>query len=164
VPSRKPPRQTPSGLETLNSVEGIALYTDGSAWSKDRSGGWAWLAVDAFDGEAYNSGGESATTNNRMEMMAWIEGLISIYEGLGPAKLLVYSDSEYVGYGATRPGRLRKRNNDLWDVLDEAVRLHEYMEFVYVKGHSGHLYNERVDQMAGQARVEWRDASESEPE
>jgi ribonuclease HI len=142
------------GLSKLNPSDGIALFTDGSSWTGDRSGGWAWVAVDAFDNtfEASNSGWEHNTTNNRMELMAWIKGLNSIFDVLGACMIIVYSDSQYVGLGAMDRTRARNKNTDLWDQIDLAVDQHEYVEFSHVKGHAGHKYNEVVDKLAGEAR------------
>lgn len=143
--------QQPSGLDTLDVTEGVSLFTDGSSWTKDRSGGWAWIAVGIHDTEAWDSGAESDTTNNRMEMQAWIEGLLALYEAHGECMVDVFSDSEYVGLGATDLTRKRKINLDIWLVLDDAMVLHD-VEFYHVKGHNGHVYNERVDKLAGEAR------------
>lgn len=139
-------------LADLDKSEGILLFTDGSAWNKDQSGGWAWVAIDAFDSEAEGSGGTSGTTNNRMEMVAWIEGLSALHQALGPCEVLIISDSEYVGLGAMNRKRNRKCNRDLWKRLDAAVDLHAYVKFEHVRGHSGDFYNERVDKLAGEAR------------
>lgn len=144
-------------LSDLDPSEGIGVYTDGSAWNKDGSGGWAWLAIDAFDGQCEGSGGDSHTTNNRMEMTAWIEGLNAVHRALGPCEIIVFSDSEYVGMGVTERTRKRRANVDLWASLDAAVDQHLYVEFSHIKGHSGHSYNEHVDQLASQARKEFRD-------
>jgi ribonuclease HI len=131
---------------------GVALYTDGSSWSKDRSGGWAWLALDSLGNEASGSGSASGTTNNRMEMMGWIEGLTALHLAHGPCLVAVYSDSQYVGYGYQDPGRIRRANADLWVALDVAAKVHEHVEFVFVKGHRDDIFNHRVDEMAGLAR------------
>lgn len=140
-------------ITDLDKSDGIALFTDGSAYTKDKSGGWAFIAIDAFDGEHQSFGGERNTTNNRMEMTAWIRGLQELYEALGPCEVIVYSDSEYVGLGATRPERNRKLNVDLWLELDESIASHTYVEWQYVRGHTGDYYNEAVDKLAGEARV-----------
>lgn len=134
----------------------MALFTDGSAWSHDGSGGWAWIAIDCFGNEAQHAGGEGGTTNNRMEMLAWIEGLNAIFDVHEACEVLVYSDSEYVGLGAMDRTRKRGKNKDLWIRIDHAIDHHEYVEFVHVRGHNGHCYNERVDKLAGQARRNWR--------
>lgn len=139
-------------ITNLDPSEGIALFTDGSAWDRDKSGGWAWLAIDAFEGEAESSGGIKGTTNNRMEMTAWIEGLCALRQVLGPCRIIVISDSEYVGLGAMDRTRGRKCNNDLWEKLDAAIDAHLYVEFAHVRGHSGHVWNDRVDKLAGEAR------------
>lgn len=138
-------------ISDLNPSGGIALFTDGSSHYKDRTGGWAWIAIDIFDGEALEIGGTQDTTNNRMEMTAWIKGLQALH-ALGPCEVLVYSDSEYVGLGAMDRTRNRRKNIDLWLELDEAIGLHEYVEFEFIKGHTGHHYNEAVDKLAGEAR------------
>lgn len=136
----------------LNPSKGIALFTDGSSYYKDGSGGWAWVAIDCFDGQEMDSGYVSDTTNNRMEMQAWIEGLNYLVETLGPCEVLVYSDSQYVGLGAMDPSRARKKNRDLWIEIDVAIEQHEFVEFVWVKGHHESHYNQLVDELAGNAR------------
>jgi ribonuclease HI len=146
-----PERAPDKGLSSLDPSEGIALYTDGSAWSKDRSGGWSWIAIDCGEGEAWDCGGVSATTVNRMELQAWIEGLNTL-KVFGPLIVLVRSDSEYVGLGAMDRKRIRNKNRDLWEQLDEAIDAHELVHFDHVRGHSGNKYNDRVDVLANQAR------------
>lgn len=136
----------------LDPKKGIALFTDGSSYYKDGSGGWAWVAIDCFGGEEIGFGYVPDTTNNRMEMQAWVEGLNHLVETLGPCNVLVYSDSEYVGLGAMDPTRARKKNRDLWGDIDDAMGRHEYAEFVWVKGHHESLYNHLVDELAGNAR------------
>lgn len=141
----------------LNPKKGIALFTDGSAYHMDRSGGWAWAAIDCFGGEEVGSGSTSDTTNNRMEMEAWIRGLDHLHGSLGPCDVLVYSDSQYVGYGATDKTRSRRRNRDLWIGIDGAMAQHRYVEFVWVRGHHESHYNQLVDELAGFARKAGRD-------
>jgi ribonuclease HI len=136
----------------LDPSEGIILFTDGSAWTKDGSGGWAWIALDVFDGEEAGFGGASDTTNNRMEMQAWIEGLNDLHQAFGPCTVLVFSDSEYVGFGAMDRQRGRKANLDLWEAMDKVIDKHKYVEFRHVRGHAGDEYNELVDKLAGYAR------------
>lgn len=111
------------------------------------------MAIDAYGNEDdYRFGWESDTTNNRMEMQAWIEGLNYVYDTYGPCDVLVYSDSEYVGLGATDRTRKRNNNVDLWVAIDEAIRLHNSFEFVHVRGHADSHYNCEVDRYAGEAR------------
>ena len=102
------------------------------------------------------SGGEPATTNNRMEMLAVIHGLESLKK---PVSVRIYTDSQYVMKGMTewlagwkRRGwktadRQPVKNMDLWQRLDAAVAPHQ-VEWQWVRGHSGHPENERVDQLA----------------
>lgn len=143
-------------LTDLDKSEGIALFTDGSAWNKDGSGGWAWIAMDTSGHEAEGTGGVHDTTNNRMEMVAWIEGLKALAKALGPCHIIVISDSEYVGLGSMDRTRGRKHNTDLWPLLDAAIDTHLYVEFAHVKGHSNHVYNDRVDKLAGEARMAFK--------
>lgn len=135
----------------LDPASGIGLFTDGSAWTKDGSGGWAWVAFDAFDNEESDSGFVADTTNNRMEMQAWVEGLNTLYERYGSCVILVYCDSQIVGRGYTGEYR-RKTNFDIWIDLQAAADLHEYVEWVWVKGHNGNFYNSKADDLAGKAR------------
>jgi ribonuclease HI len=136
----------------LDKSGGIALFSDGSCHHVNRLGGWAWIAIDSFDGEEVGVGHEIGTTNNRMEMAAWIEGLDSLFRSLGPCEVFVYSDSEYVGKGAMDKTRNRRKNVDLWLQIDRAVAQHEYVEFEWVKGHHESHYNDLVDKLAGEAR------------
>lgn len=138
----------------------VALFTDGSCWQK--KGGFAWLAFDVNGEESVGMGGADNTTNNRMEMMAWIDGLNSIHASCGPSEILLYSDSEYVGLGAMNKHRARNKNVDLWLAIDEAIDKHSYVEFIHVLGHQkkGSYYNDVVDQMAGEARRAWESKSD----
>lgn len=135
----------------FDPAEGVALFTDGSAWYKDGSGGWAWVAIDGFDGELRGSGSDHDTTNNRMEMRAVVEGLTSLHDLLGAIDVLVYSDSEILIKGATGVYG-RHSNQDLWKLIDEAVALHKLVEWNHVRGHRDSHYNCLVDELAGEAR------------
>lgn len=141
----------------LNPQKGIALFTDGSCWTQDRIGGWAWCAIDCFGGEEVGTGGVHDTTSARMEMQAWIEGLQWVLDELGPCEVLVYSDSEYLVLGVKEPSRARRANLDLWFDLDAAIEQHSYVEPIWVKGHHESHYNRLVDQLAGNARKLARD-------
>jgi ribonuclease HI len=136
----------------LDVTEGVALYTDGSSNSRDRTGGWAYVAVDAFDGEMRAWGAETDTTNNRMEMWAVAQGLSDLFYAHGACDVLVFSDSEYVVLGAQNPLRARNVNVDLWAFIDASARLHSYVEYEHVRGHKGNFYNEMVDKLAVMAR------------
>jgi len=101
-------------------------------------------------------GGEPATTNNRMELMAVIEALNALTR---PSRVVLHTDSQYVQKGITEWLRSWKargwrtaskepvKNVDLWQRLDEAAAPHE-IEWVWVRGHSGHNGNERADALA----------------
>lgn len=136
----------------LNPSEGVALYTDGSSYNVDRTGGWAFVAVDAFDGEIRGWGRELDTTNNRMEMQAVIEGLYELALRHGACDVLVRSDSQYVVLGCQNPARARNVNHGEWAALDSSIAAHNHVEFEHVKGHDGDHFNEIVDGLAGKAR------------
>lgn len=132
------------------------IYTDGSCFTGDRIGAYAWLAVDDYG--VIGPEGESAedTTISRMELSGPIAALDWCMYKSGPSVCLVYSDSEYVVKGITDRSRARKCNNDLWDRLDEIVGSHALVVFEHVKGHAkddtGHPYNDAVDKKAGELR------------
>ncbi|WP_196807286.1 ribonuclease H family protein [Candidatus Solirubrobacter pratensis] len=130
----------------------MALYTDGSSNYKDKSGGWAYVAADAFGNQTEGWGAETDATNNRMEMTAVIRGLLRLAADYGECEVLVRSDSQYVVLGCQDPSRSRKKNTDLWWLLDTALLGHSYVEFEHVKGHEGEHFNERCDVLAGEAR------------
>ncbi len=120
----------------------ITLYTDGSCTPNPGKGGWAFIAVfDDFDIE--DSGKSENTTNNIMEMTAVIEGLSTFPE---EKEFTVYSDSQYV-INCAQGKWQRKKNIDLWQKYDKISR-NKKITFVWVKGHSGDHYNERVDKLA----------------
>ena len=112
------------------------------------------LEYDGTEREIF--GGEAATTNNRMELMAVIEALRALKR---PCRIVVHTDSQYVQKGITEWIRQWKargwktaakepvKNADLWRLLDEEVAAHE-IQWVWVKGHSGHHGNERADALA----------------
>lgn len=133
----------------------VSLYTDGACRGNPGRGGWgAILVYGKFEKEM--SGGEPLTTNNRMELMAAIEGLGALKES---CRVTLYSDSKYLVdafnegwvYGwrekGWRRGKDELKNPDLWARLYELVKSHE-VTFVWVKGHNGHDYNERCDRLA----------------
>jgi ribonuclease HI len=105
------------------------------------------------------SGAERNTTNNRMEMMAAIEGLKALKK---PCTVDLYTDSQYVRQGITTwiigwkkngwktAGKKPVKNEDLWHVLDALVQTHQ-VQWHWVKGHSGHPENDRVDFLARNA-------------
>lgn len=133
----------------------VELYTDGACRGNPGNGGYgAILVYGKYEKEI--SGGERETTNNRMELMAAIAGLEALKE---PCSVKLYSDSKYLvdayneGWvyswqkSGWRRGRDELKNPDLWERLFMLTKKHE-VTFVWVKGHSGHSYNERCDALA----------------
>lgn len=131
------------------------MYTDGACRGNPGPGGWGVL-LRARGRERELFGGELLTTNNRMEMMAAIEGLAALNR---PCAVAIYTDSEYLrrGIGEWMPkwkasgwrtsARKPVKNEDLWRRLDAATTRHQ-VEWHWVKGHSGHPDNERADALA----------------
>ena len=133
----------------------VNLYTDGACRGNPGRGGWgAILVYGKYEKEL--SGGERETTNNRMELMAAISGLEALKE---PCSVTLYSDSKYLVDAFTlgwveswrkngwRRGKDPLKNPDLWQRLYQEIERHE-VNFVWVKGHNGHDYNERCDKLA----------------
>ncbi|MDO4550451.1 MAG: ribonuclease HI [Planctomycetia bacterium] len=142
-------------VPTKNAV--VYLYTDGACSGNPGPGGWAYILQHPGSGkEKTASGAEWETTNNRMELMAVIEGLRALNR---PCAVEVISDSQYVLNGLKswmdswkqKGWRLSNKqpvkNMDLWMILDELKEKHS-LTFTYIRGHSGHPENERCDQMA----------------
>lgn len=134
----------------------VSLYTDGACSGNPGNGGYAAILV--YQGiEKEVCGGESNTTNNRMEILAVIKGLETLKES---CDVTVYSDSQYV-VGAINEGWLvgwlkngwktsakkAVKNPDLWQRLYELMQKHK-LTFVKVKGHSDNEYNNRCDALA----------------
>ena len=135
----------------------VVIYTDGACKGNPGPGGWgAWLKSGATEKELF--GGELATTNNRMELTAVIEGLAALKR---PCKVILYLDSQYVRMGITEWIRGWKakgwltstkqpvKNVELWKQLDKLVSEGGHqIEWRWVKGHSGDVGNERADMLA----------------
>lgn len=133
----------------------IELYTDGACSGNPGPGGWGAL-LRYQDQEKELSGAMENTTNNQMELQAVIEGLKALTK---PCKVKVYTDSQYVQKGITEWIHGWKKNNwrnaakkpvknkEFWQELDDQASRHE-IEWHWVKGHSGHPENERVDELA----------------
>lgn len=142
----------------MAQLKKIKCFSDGSCLGNPGPGGWAALLF-YNDSEKVLSGSESHTTNNRMELMAAIEGLKALKES---CDVLMVTDSQYVQKGITEwmvkwkqngwrtANRKEVKNADLWKQLDEEVQKH-HVKWEWVKGHSGHPENERVDQLARDA-------------
>jgi len=136
----------------------IRIFTDGACRGNPGPGGWGVLIVDQGT-ERELMGSESETTNNRMELMAAIEGLRQVDPG---AVAEVYTDSQYVRNGIQSwiknwkangwrtAGRQSVKNKDLWVVLD-TLSGERSVDWHWVKGHSGHPQNERADALANRA-------------
>lgn len=135
----------------------VELYTDGACSGNPGPGGWAYILRHAASGaEREASGGEAQTTNNRMELMAVIEGLTALKRR---SSVDLYSDSQYVLKGLKEWMESWKRrgwktadkkpvkNQDLWEQLDELKGGHE-IRFHWIKGHNEHPENERCDELA----------------
>ena len=133
----------------------VEIHTDGACSGNPGPGGWGvLLRFGAHEREL--AGGEPETTNNRMELMAAIEGLQALKE---PCVVDLFTDSQYVQKGITEwlGGWQRRgwktadnkpvKNADLWQKLDAARRRHR-VQWHWVKGHAGHVDNERVDALA----------------
>ena len=133
----------------------VNIYTDGACKGNPGPGGWG--AVLEYDGkERELCGGEAATTNNRMELMAVIEALNALKR---PSHVVLHTDSTYVMKGITEwiggwkargwrtAAKEPVKNVDLWKRLDEAAQPHE-IEWVWVRGLSGHNGTERADALA----------------
>ncbi len=150
------------------SLRKVQLYTDGACSGNPGPGGWAYVLRDLpTKKEKEGSGAERETTNNRMELMAVIEGLRALSR---PCDVALFADSNYVLQGLStwmagwkRNGWRRKQGNkyeevknvDLWRQLDQLAAVHK-ITFHHVKGHSGHTENERCDVLAVEAYKQLR--------
>ncbi len=137
----------------------VEIWTDGGCKPNPGPGGWA--AILRFRGvERELSGGDPATTNNRMELTAATQALTSLKR---PCRVRLHTDSEYVRNGVTRwhTGWVRRNwrnaagdpvaNMELWKLLLAAAAQHQ-IEWLWVRGHAGDVMNERADQLATAAR------------
>jgi ribonuclease HI len=137
------------------TAEPIDVYADGACKGNPGPGGWGVLLQSGpHTKELY--GGERLTTNNRMELTAVIRALEALKR---PSTVRIHTDSQYVQKGITEWIRNWKRrgwrtaertpvkNEDLWRRLDELAAAHR-VEWIWVKGHAGHVGNERADRLA----------------
>ena len=133
----------------------VEIFTAGVCSGNPGPGGWG-LVLRYNGTEKELSGGELETTNNRMELMAAIEGLRALTR---PMRIHIHTDSTYVKDGITKwivnwkrngwmtAAKKPVKNVDLWQALDDALVGHK-VEWFWVKGHSGHVENERADALA----------------
>lgn len=124
----------------------LAIYTDGSCLGNPGPGGWAYLME--FEGKKIRGqGGESPTTNNRMELKALIEGLKEAGKLYPEEKIIdVYSDSSWV-LNTLKLNWKRKKNLDLWAELEPHLK-GKKISWNWVRGHNGHPQNEDCDERA----------------
>jgi ribonuclease HI len=133
----------------------VDIFTDGACSGNPGPGGWAAI-LRSGEHEREISGGDAATTNNRMELQAVIEGLGALRK---PSAVTIHTDSRYVMDGVTKwlprwkangwktADKNPVKNDALWRALEEALERHE-THWRWVRGHSGHAENDRADALA----------------
>lgn len=141
--------------DAKRGVSEVEIFTDGACRGNPGPGGWGALLV-AGTRRKELCGGESETTNNRMELTAAIRALQALKRR---SHVILYTDSQYVRRGIEQwmaawkqrgwktASRKPVKNQDLWKQLDDLSRRHD-VEWRWVKGHSGHPGNERADELA----------------
>ena len=144
------------------SKEIVEIFTDGACKGNPGVGGWgALLRINGKEREM--CGGEAHTTNNRMELMGAIAALEALKR---PCQVRLHTDTKYVQQGISEwihgwkqrgwktAARQPVKNEDLWRRLDEATGVHQ-IEWLWVKGHAGHIENERADELANRGIEEF---------
>lgn len=142
-------------MMNARKIKRVDLFTDGACSGNPGPGGWgALLRYGAHEKEL--GGGEENTTNNRMEMMAVIMGLSALSS---ECHVTLHTDSKYVMEGVTKymtnwkrngwrtADKKEVKNRDLWEQIDALLQTHN-VRWVWVKGHAGHVENERADAIA----------------
>lgn len=147
----------------MSDTEKIVIYTDGACSGNPGPGGWGAILMWGEHRKEL-SGGEATTTNNRMELMAAISALEALKRG---STVELHTDSNYVKNGVTAWIHGWKRNGwktadkkpvknaELWQRLDAARKPHE-VDWRWVKGHAGHVENERADELARQGMAPFK--------
>ncbi|MFM8758642.1 MAG: ribonuclease HI [Methylophilaceae bacterium] len=138
-------------------MQAVTIYADGACKGNPGPGGWGvWLRMGEHQREL--CGGEAMTTNNRMELMAVIEGLKALKR---TCEIAIYTDSVYVQKGMTEwihawrqrgwrtSDKKPVKNEDLWRELDQLAQGHQ-IQWHWVKGHAGHPGNERAEALANE--------------
>ncbi len=144
--------------------EKLVIYTDGGCTGNPGAGGWAAVILNDPDNPLELSGFDSSTTNNRMELTAVISALEHVQKNIAPGQLIeINTDSQYVQKGISlwMKGWVAKgwktaagkpvKNKDLWlqlKALDDSM----HVEWKWVKGHSGNIWNERCDELVARER------------
>ena len=144
----------------------VEIFTDGACSGNPGPGGWG--ALLRYGGtERELCGGETATTNNRMELLAAIRAIEALKR---PSTVRLHTDSTYLRDGITRwiegwkangwktSAKKPVKNVDLWQRLDAAAAPHD-IEWRWVKGHAGHPDNERADALARKGLAQAREAN-----
>jgi ribonuclease HI len=150
-------------LKSLPPQAKVEIFTDGACSGNPGPGGWgALLRYENHQSEI--SGGHIQTTNNRMEMLAAISGIVQLPP---TTQITLFTDSQYLKDGVTlwmknwrkngwiTADKRPVKNRDLWERLDQLTQSHT-IEWKWVRGHSGHPENERVDALAKKAIIAQR--------
>ena len=136
----------------------IKIYTDGSCLGNPGNGGWAAIIIEN-EKKTQIKGSKKDTTNNQMELLAPIKALKKIPKG---SSVQIFTDSKYVKSGITEwihnwkkngwktAAKKPVKNKELWIELDHLIQKHN-VSWKWVKGHSGHIENERADELANEA-------------
>ena len=136
----------------------VTIFTDGACSGNPGPGGWGAI-LRYNENEKELSGGEISTTNNRMELMAAISALEALTT---PVQVSLYTDSIYLKDGITKwihtwkarawktASKKPVKNKDLWMRLEAAMKVHQ-IHWCWIKGHAGHVENEKADRLARDA-------------
>lgn len=150
-------------LKTSKETDEIIIYTDGACSGNPGPGGWGAVFL-IKEHEEFMNGGESHTTNNRMEMMAALSALEILIASGTKSKAIIITDSNYLKDGICSwvpkwkkngwitANKLPVKNQDLWIKLDASIS-QQNIEWKWVKGHSGDKYNDLADTLARKAII-----------